>query len=50
MIFELDNSTKVKFEKETYHLTIIQDGQHVFLDSKNVEMLMMLCKEQNFLG
>lgn len=50
MIFELDNSTKVKFEKESYHMTIIQDGHTVFLDKKHVEMLIMLCKEQNFLG
>lgn len=50
MIFELDNSTRVRFEKESYHMTIIQDGHTVFLDKKHVEMMVMLCKEQNFLG
>ena len=49
MRFELDNSTMVRFEKESYHFSIIQDGQTVFLDRKNVKELVKLFESQGFL-
>lgn len=47
--FELDISTTVRFEKESYHLTIIQDGQMVFLDREHVKELVKLFENQGFL-
>jgi len=49
MEFNLDSSTKVKFEKESYHFSIIQDGQIVFFDRKNAKELVKLFETQGFL-
>lgn len=49
MEFNLDSSTKVKFEKESYNLVLMQESGIIFLSKEHVKKLVDLCKEQNFI-
>jgi hypothetical protein len=46
---EIDNSKIVRFEKESYHAAIMQDGHTVFLDSNNAKELVKLLETQGLL-